>query len=204
MLIIGLTGGIGSGKSEVSRRFEELGITVTDADLAARVVVEPGQPALTAIAKHFGDNILDEGRLNRPLLRQKIFSNSDDKLWLESLLHPLIGEEINRQLQAASDQTSAAPYTILSSPLLLESQQWQLVDRVLAVDVSEDIQVQRSCARDSNSETQIRAIMKTQIERPQRLERADDVIDNSGNIDDLQDQIIKLDRQYRLMANNTA
>lgn len=192
MLTIGLTGGIGSGKSEVSRRFEALGITIADADIAARVVVEPGQPALGEISQYFGDNILTaQGSLNRALLRQKIFTQSDDKAWLESLLHPLIAAEIQRQLDCAK-----GPYRILSSPLLLETEQWRNVDRILVVDIDEETQVKRSCSRDSNSEAQIRAIMATQITRDKRVERADDIIDNNGPIAALQKQIDRLHQQY--------
>lgn len=192
MLTVGLTGGIGSGKSEVSRRFEALGITVADADIAARVVVEPGQPALKSISEKFGSSILsDDGSLNRALLRQKIFSQADDKAWLEALLHPLIAAEIQRQLDCAT-----GPYRILSSPLLLETEQWRGVDRILVVDVDEETQVRRSCSRDSNSETQIRAIMAAQITRDDRLKPADDIIDNNGPIAALQQQIDRLHQQY--------
>lgn len=192
MLTVGLTGGIGSGKSEVSRRFEVLGITVADADIAARVAVEPGQPALKSIAEKFGSNILaDDGSLNRALLRQKIFSQADDKAWIEALLHPLIAAEIQRQLDCATGH-----YRVLSSPLLLETEQWRNADRILVVDVDEETQVKRSCSRDNNSEAQIRAIMSTQISRDDRLKRADDIIDNSGPISALQQKIDELHQQY--------
>lgn len=195
-MIIGLTGGIGSGKSEVSRRFEALGIVVADADLAARVVVDRGQPALAAISKHFGNDILaPDGTLNRALLRQKIFANADDKAWLESLLHPLIASEIQRQLDAAQ-----SPYSILSSPLLLETEQWRNVDRILVVDAREKVQITRSCRRDSNSEAQIRSIMASQIARDERLKRAHDVIDNNGSISALQEQVKRLHLQYLCAA----
>ena len=118
-LIIGITGGIGSGKSAVTQRYEQHGITVADADLAARVIVEPGKPALQAIAEHFGDDILlDNGALDRAALRSRVFSDEDQRRWLEQLTHPLIGQEILDQLEA-----SRSPYTILSSPLLLETSQ---------------------------------------------------------------------------------
>ncbi len=192
MFTVGLTGGIGSGKSEVSRRFEALGITVADADLIARSVVEPNQPALDKISQHFGEDILlPNGGLDRAKLRQIIFGDSRQKLWLEQLLHPLIAAEIDDQLNNA-----ASPYSILSSPLLLESQQWQRVDRVLVVDTPVATQVKRSCARDSNSEAQIHAIINSQIKRQDRLQRADDIVDNHGNIDALQPQVELLHRQY--------
>lgn len=196
MLTIGLTGGIGSGKSEVSRRFEALGIVVADADLAARVVVDRDQPALAAISKYFGNDILaPDGSLNRALLRKKIFANADDKAWLESLLHPLIASEIQRQLDAAQ-----SPYSILSSPLLLETKQWRNVDRILVVDTREEVQITRSCRRDSNSEAQIRSIMASQIARDERLKRAHDIIDNNGSISALQEQVERLHQQYLCAA----
>ena len=192
MFTVGLTGGIGSGKSEVSRRFEALGITVADADLIARSVVKPGQPALDKISQHFGGVILlPNGGLDRAKLRQIIFGDSRQKLWLEQLLHPLIAAEIDDQLNNA-----ASPYSILSSPLLLESQQWQRVARILVVDTPVATQVKRSCARDSNNEAQIHAIINSQIKRQDRLQRADDVVDNHGNIDALQPQVELLHRQY--------
>ena len=192
MFTVGLTGGIGSGKSEVSRRFEALGITVADADLVARAVVEPGHPALNTISQHFGEVILlPNGGLNRAKLRQIIFGDSSQKTWLEQLLHPLIAAEIDYQMNNA-----ASPYSILSSPLLLESQQWQRVDRILVVDTPVTTQVERSCARDGNSEAQIRAIINSQIKRQDRLQRADDIVDNHGNIDALQPQVELLHRQY--------
>lgn len=192
MLTVGLTGGIGSGKSEVSRRFEALGICVADADIAARTVVEPGQPALADIAQHFGSDILTpSGSLNRALLRQRVFAQANDKAWLESLLHPLIATEIQQQLSCAK-----GPYRILSSPLLLETQQWRKVDRVLVVDTPEATQIARSCSRDNNSPAQIQAIIDAQIPRAERLKRADDIIHNDAGLADLHAQVEQLHRQY--------
>lgn len=197
-LIIGLTGGIGSGKSAASRFFQELGITVADSDLAARVVVEPGQPALLNIAQHFGAKVINpDGQLNRAELREIIFKDPTEKQWLETLLHPLIAAEIDRQLQQSS-----SPYTILASPLLLETEQWRKVNRVLAVDVSEELQLSRSCSRDGNTEAQINSIIAAQISRPERLKRSDDIIDNSGTIEHLQQQVKSLDERYRKIAKS--
>jgi len=197
MLIIGLTGGIGSGKSEVSRRFEALGIAVADADIAARTVVTAGQTGLEKIIQHFGPDIVNQyGDLERAKLRTIIFQHPDEKHWLESLLHPLIATELERLLKQAHKQTNG-PYCILTSPLLLETEQWQKVDRILVIDVTEATQIQRSCNRDNTSEAQIRAIIATQMPRSERLERADDVIDNNGALDALQPQIKALDRLYR-------
>ncbi|MEL7401638.1 MAG: dephospho-CoA kinase, partial [Pseudomonadota bacterium] len=128
-LIVGLTGGIGSGKTAASDHFESLGITVVDADLASRVVVEKGRPALEQIANHFGsDFITDDGELNRARLREEIFASPEAKQWLETLLHPLIREEIQSQLQSAQSD-----YVILVSPLLIETDQHLLADRVLLI-----------------------------------------------------------------------
>ena len=195
-LIIGLTGGIGSGKSEVSRRFQSLGIVVVDADEVARLVVEPGQAALADIATHFGSHIVSvDGRLNRALLRKIIFSQPEEKRWLEALLHPLINQEIRQQL---ADATS--PYTMLSSPLLLETRQHELVDRILVIDASEALQVARAGSRDGNSSEQIKAIMATQLSREARNSRADDIIHNHGDLLELDEQVNTLHQQYMALT----
>ena len=195
-VVIGVTGGIGSGKSAVTARFEQLGIAVVDADVAARVIVEPGGTALTAIADHFGHDILmADGSLDRAALRLRVFAEADERLWLEQLTHPLIGEEIRRQLAAAS-----SPYSILSSPLLLETQQRELVDCVVVVDVPEEMQLQRAAMRDANSEEQIRRIMAAQMQREQRLELADIVIDNSRPLSELDGVANELHKEFLLRA----
>lgn len=197
-LIIGLTGGIGSGKSEVSRRFQSLGIVVVDADEVARLVVEPGQPALAAIAEHFGGDILSrDGRLNRALLRKIIFSDPEEKRWLEGLLHPLINQEIRRQLASAD-----SPYAILSSPLLLETRQHELVDRILVIDASEALQVARASSRDGNTIEQIEAIMATQLNREMRISKADDIIHNHGDLPELDQQVNALHQKYMALTAN--
>ena len=181
-MIIGLTGGIGSGKTAVSDTFEKLGITVVDADLASRVVVEKGKPCLEEIAKHFGDNILNEsGELNRAKLREIIFNSDSEKLWLESLLHPAIAEQIKDELNA-----SKSPYTILVSPLLLETNQRDFCDKVLVVDVPIELQMERTTKRDGVSEDQVKSIIKSQINRDERLQLADEIILNEGSIEDLE------------------
>lgn len=195
-LIVGLTGGIGSGKSEVARRFETLGISVVDADLVAREVVEPGKPALDTIANHFGKDILNSDRtLDRAKLRRIIFSDPAEKQWLEALLHPIIRTETITQLHASS-----SAYTILMSPLLLETDQYKLVDRVLVVDASESLQLTRASARDGNSPEQIERIMASQLNRQERLERAADVIHNHNNLSELQTQIDELHIYYLQLA----
>lgn len=190
-LIVGITGGIGSGKSAVTKRLEALGITVVDADLASRVIVEPGKPALREIAAHFGNDILNpDGSLDRAALRQKVFADEQERHWLEQLTHPLIGEEIFAQLQA-----STSTYTVLSSPLLLETTQKDLVDVVVVVDVPPATQLERTMARDDNDEAQVRRIMAAQIARDDRLALADIVVDNSGTLEALDDRVSQLHAQ---------
>ena len=199
-LIIGLTGGIGSGKSEASKRFAERGVLVVDADVVAREVVEPGKPALMQITAHFGIGILDAaGSLQRGKLREIIFSNSTEKQWLESLLHPIINAEIRRQLAGAT-----SPYSILASPLLLETRQFELVDRILVIDASEQQQLERASKRDKNNEGQIKAIMETQLSRQERCARATDIIQNHGSIDEIDEQVEKLHQLYLELAQSTA
>ncbi|MBL4583832.1 MAG: dephospho-CoA kinase [Pseudomonadales bacterium] len=198
MLIIGLTGGIGSGKTAASDHFQALGITIVDADVASRTVVEPGKPALQKIAERFGpEMILDDGGLNRALMRTRVFATEEDRLWLEALLHPLIGEEIAQGLQ-----NSTSPYSILVSPLLLETTQASFVARVLVIDVPVDVQVERTMARDNNSEEQVRAIVAAQSDRQQRLEKADDVIVNDKDLAALHKNVETLHQTYLKLANN--
>nr|WP_067298759.1 dephospho-CoA kinase [Marinobacterium profundum] len=190
MFVAGLTGGIGSGKSAVARLIQEQGIVAVDADQVARDVVAPGEPALAQIAKRFGAEILQsDGALNRAALRQIVFATPDARLWLETLLHPLIRQRIQASLQAA---TSA--YSLLMSPLLLETDQHKLVDYIVVVDVPEEIQLQRATERDRNSTDQIRRIMAAQMDRKTRLARADSIIDNSGNLQSLRAATLQLHR----------
>ena len=190
--VVGITGGIGSGKSAVTERFEKLGICVVDADLAARVIVEPGRPALTAIAEHFGDAILlHDGTLDRAALRAEIFSDEKQRHWLERLTHPLIGEEIVAQLEQAT-----SPYTILSSPLLLETSQGQLADCTVVVDVPVEVQLQRTMARDSNDASQVKRIMAAQMGREERLKKADIIIDNSVSLQNLSIAVEELHKEF--------
>lgn len=196
MFVVGLTGGIGSGKSEVSRRFETLGIRVVDADVIARELVAPQSPALPSIISHFGDSIVDaQGALDRAQLRAIIFSQPEQKTWLENLLHPLVREQTIQQLEAAK-----SPYAILSSPLLLETSQWQLVNRILVIDASEDLQLARASARDSNNSAQIQAIMKTQLTRSERCAKANDIIANHGDLAELDQQVAQLHATYLSLA----
>ena len=182
--VVGVTGGIGSGKSAVTAHLENLGIDVVDADLVARVIVEPGQPALAEIAAHFGSEILQQdGTLDRAALRKIVFEDSAARAWLESVTHPAIRQEIESQLRGA---TSA--YVVLSSPLLLEAKQHSFVNHVVVVDVTEDLQIERTTVRDNNNAALVRKIMSAQLPRAERVNRADEVIDNSGSLSDLKFQ----------------
>jgi dephospho-CoA kinase len=187
-MIVGLTGGIGSGKSAVSAQLKAIGISVVDADQVARDVVLVGSPALNHIANYFGNQILlDDGALNRAALRQKIFANKVQKQWLESLLHPLINVEIHQQLAAAS-----SVYAILESPLLLETGQHKYTDFVVVVDASVELQRLRACQRDGSTAVQIDAIIASQMPRRQRLPKADWVLDNQQDLNHLSEQVLKL------------
>ncbi|MFO6423307.1 dephospho-CoA kinase [Motilimonas sp. KMU-193] len=200
MLIIGLTGGIGSGKSAASACFKQLGIEVVDADLVAREVVAPDSScaALAQITAHFGQGILtNKGELDRAKLRQLIFQDPEEKAWLNALLHPLIRQSMLAQLNACN-----GPYAILEAPLLIENQLQQYINKLIVVDVPESLQVSRAMARDNNSQAQIRAIMAAQVSRQQRLEQADFVLDNSGSLSELQQQVGALHQQLISMTLN--
>ena len=196
--VVGLTGGIGSGKSAVSDRFKSLGIDIVDADVASRVVVEPGRPALVEIAKHFGSDILlADGALNRPVMRTRVFADPAERTWLEQLLHPLINLEIEAGLAR-----STSPYAMLVSPLLFEIGQDRYAQRILVVDVPVEVQVQRTIARDNNSEEQVRAIIASQTSREERLGHADDVLLNDGDLDSLYRKIDQLHTRYLAIAES--
>ena len=190
--VLGLTGGIGSGKSAAADAFAELGIETIDADHAARWVVEPGRPALEKIVDRFGDAVLlGDGQLNRAVLREHIFAELEQRKWLEKLLHPLIREEITQFLNAAQ-----SPYAILVSPLLIESGQYKIVQRVLVVDVPSELQMARALQRDQVSEAQLQAIMQAQLKRDERLQYADDVLCNAADKAALHDEVSRLHAYY--------
>lgn len=194
--VVGITGGIGSGKSAVTARLETLGVDVVDADLAARVVVEPGQPALAAIAERFGKNILQQnGSLDRAALRKIVFEDPEARRWLEGVTHPAIRQEIEDQLQRATSS-----YVVLSSPLLLEAKQHSFVNHIVVVDVTEELQIERTMARDSNSAELIQNIMAAQLPRAERVNRADEIIDNSGSLDHLNTQTDALHQRMLMRA----
>jgi|TARA_B100000902_G_scaffold399477_1_gene470531 dephospho-CoA kinase len=191
-MIVGLTGGIGSGKTAVSDLFQDLGITIVDADLASRVVVEKGREELNKIAEHFGEDILNSnGELDRAKLREVIFNSEEEKLWLESLLHPAIASQIQKELDS-----SESPYTILVSPLLLETDQKNFCSTVLVVDVPVEIQIERTSKRDNVSEEQIKSIIASQIDRDSRLEQADEVILNDGSVQQLESKVQELHKKF--------
>ncbi len=196
-LLIGLTGGIASGKSAAAQRFIELGIPVIDADEAARTVVEPGQPGLAQIVAKFGPGVLTpEGHLDRRALRHRVFSDPVLRKDLEAILHPLIRVEMGRRVAATS-----GPYAVLAIPLLVEGGTRQTVDRILVVDVEESVQLHRVMARDACSEAQARAILAAQASRAERLQAADDVLVNSGTLSDLHQAVDRLHERYlRLVA----
>ncbi len=180
-LRVGVTGGIGSGKTALTDRLASHGITIVDADLVAREVVAPGSEALALIAERHGENILqDDGSLDRAALRRIVFADEHERQWLESITHPRIGALMAERLAAATEA-----YVVLSSPLLLEGSQRTLVDHVVVVDVPEAVQVQRTMIRDDNSEALVKSIMAAQLPRDERLRRADRVVDNSGSLEDL-------------------
>lgn len=194
-MIIGLTGGIGSGKSTVARAFGSLGIGWVDADDIAREVVAPGEPALSAIADRYGAKVLNtNGTLNRSALRTIVFEDPTERQWLESVTHPNVRERLLARLE---ELKAHSPYVLLVSPLLFESGQNKLVNRTLVIDVPVDIQLQRTLQRDGVSETQVRAILAAQLPCEDRLAKGDDVIDNSGDHAYMMQQVIKLDQRYR-------
>lgn len=173
--VVGLTGGIGSGKTTIANLFSELGVPIVDADIVSRQVVEKGSPLLAQIAEHFGHHILTEqGELNRAKLRQIIFAHEAEKQWLNHLLHPAIREEMIHQLQACQ-----APYVLFVVPLLIENQLTTLCDRILVIDVAPEIQLERAAKRDQNHLEIIKNIMKSQVSREVRLNYADDIIENN-------------------------
>lgn len=197
---VALTGGIGSGKTTVANAFSRLGVTVIDADVIARQVVAPGQSALNAISEHFGNDILlADGSLNRRLLREKIFSSPDEKRWLNALLHPLIHQRTQAELSHAR-----SPYVLWVVPLLVENQLQQKADRVLVVDVSPEVQIERTIGRDDVSRQHAEQILAAQATREQRLAIADDVINNNGAPDRVAEHVERLHRQYLQLASQAA
>lgn len=197
--VIGLTGGIAAGKSELSRRFEDLGITVADADVAARAVVAPGSDGLERIAAHFGDGILlDDGNLDRATLRERIFASVQDRQALEAITHPAIRQSLRETCEQA-----AGPYAIAAIPLLTEAggrRQYPWLDRILVIDVPVAVQHARLLQRDGITAELADRMIAAQASREARLALADDVVVNDGQPEHLQAKVEALDRLYRELA----
>ena len=196
MFTIGLTGGIGSGKSTVANMFRDLGVPVYDTDAIARQLVDPGQPALNEIIDSFGNQILlADGSLDRQKLKQLVFNDEQARLKLESILHPRIKEELLQKINSGK-----TAYCVAVIPLMLEKNWQSLVDRIVVVDVSEETQVQRASHRDQIPEAMVRKIMESQIDRKSRLAKADDIIDNNGESQSVQARVNTLHKKYLAMA----
>ena len=198
-IVIGLTGGIGSGKTTVANIFADLGVDIIDADIAARKVVIPQSNALEQISNHFGSQFIQaDGSLNRPLLRSQIFNHEKDKLWLNNLLHPLI-----RQTMLDEIQQSQSSYCLLVAPLLIENNLQSLVDRILVIDIHEEEQIKRAIIRDPSSQEEIIKIIASQVPRQERLKFADDIIDNSkSDLSIIKNIVLKLDKKYHGLVKN--
>ena len=201
--LVGLTGGIGSGKSTVANSFKKLGIRVVDADYAARAVVEPGSEALNQIEAYFqplaGDTpIIVEGKLNRSALRAIIFNDADKKSWLEALLHPLISQWIDDQISLPTE----SPYIILESPLLFETEQHNKVNTALLIDIPPELQIQRASQRDGNSADQIQAIINSQMSRKDKLNKAAYIFDNSQDTKNIDTRVMALHQQFLCLAES--
>ena len=194
--VVGITGGIGSGKSTVAVLFEKLGIVVADADQASREIVEPGQDAYLAILEKFGNSVLlEDGTLNRAYLRQKIFAEKIDRVWLERLTHVPIMQNLKDKLQSAK-----SAYGILM--LSTGAGKSPLMDRMIVIDVTPDVQISRVKERDHNDEALIRKIMASQPKREDRLSWADDVIENNGDLASLKQAVYDLHQHYLKLANH--
>ncbi len=194
--VVGLTGGIGSGKTTVSDLFANLGITIADADVVARTIVEPGRPAHSAIKDRFGGSILlEDGFLNRAKLRQIIFSKPEDRRWLERQTHGPI-----MQMLAEIIESAASPFSILV--LSAGAGRSPQINKMLVVDTSEELQISRVTRRDSNSRQQVESIMASQPTREERLSRADNVIVNEGSVDQLEQEVLDLHHYYSKLADD--
>lgn len=196
MYTVGLTGGIASGKNAATDMFAELGVEIIDADIIAREIVEPGQPALKEIEATFGpEAICEDGSMNRPFMRELVFSDDDKRDMLNAITHKRIIETMFHRAEV-----SQSPYCILSVAILIEIGVADLVDRVIVVDIPEQMQIERVMARDNQTEEQARNILKAQLPRLERLARADDVLDNTSTLDELRKRVEGAHQQYLLFA----
>tara|TARA_R110002051_G_scaffold279287_2_gene340729 strand:+ start:1151 stop:1780 length:630 start_codon:yes stop_codon:yes gene_type:complete len=196
--IVGLTGGIASGKTTVANLFAQYGIDLVDADVIAREVVSIGSDGLNAIKQHFGQGILlADNSLDRAALRAQVFNNPEQRLWLNNLLHPMIRQKMLDQVQA-----STSAYVIMVVPLLFENHLDSLVDTTLVVDIVPELQVSRTMQRDGVSKEQVEHILASQMTREQRLALADNIIDNQGEHEQLRSQVFRLHQQYLQQATD--
>lgn len=195
--IVGLTGGIGSGKSTVAKLFQSLGVDHVDADDIAREVVEPGEPCLSEIRAHFGADVLNEdGTLNRGKLRQLVFATPSERQWLENLTHPAIRERLQSRL---NDMKGV--YALLVHPLLFEKQQHTLCDTTIAISVPRILQIERATKRDNNSADQIERIMATQLDNNERCAKANFILENTGNSEELS---VKVNELHKILMKQLA
>jgi len=196
MFRVGLTGGIGSGKTTITNLFSQLGVPIIDMDILAREAVLPGQSALTEIKKAFGESICNkDNELDRKKLRDIIFDDPDKRQQLEAILHPRI-----RALAEAKIAALDSPYCIIVIPLLFETGRKDNIQRILVVDTDTESQIKRTMQRDGISDTAVRNILATQVDRQTRLAQADDIIQNSGDIESLKTQVAQLHQQYLDLA----
>lgn len=196
ILRIGLTGGIGSGKTVVAQAFAELGVPVIDADVITRELVEPGQPAIEKIKKLLGKEFIGaDNRLDRTKLREHVFASPAARKTLESILHPLVHDAIREETNRLN-----SPYCVIVIPLLIEAEQQSLVDRTLVVDAAEEICIERVVLRDHTTAEAAKQILSAQLDRVTRLEHADDVIKNEGDLESVTDQVARLHQQYLSLA----
>jgi dephospho-CoA kinase len=195
MLKVGLTGGVGCGKSTVACLFGELGVPIFDADQIARELAEPGQPAYTAIAEAFGDILLEDGRINRTRLRARVYANPQDRRTLEGILHPMVYTSLRDKAEGLQE-----PYCIFAIPLLIETGRQDFVDKILVVDCHPDQQYERVRRRDGLDDAAIARIIAAQASRYEKLAAASDIIKNTGRVERLWEQVAKLHQAYLTMA----
>lgn len=196
MFVVGITGGIGSGKSAVTAKLEQLGIDIIDTDIVAREVVEPGTKALKDIQSYFGDRVLSsDGALDRAALREIVFSEPEKRKWLEALLHPIIRNETIKQLNNTS-----SPYAVLASPLLLETDQHELTQHIVLIDVSVETQIERTIARDNNNRKQVEAIIAAQMSRTEKQRKSDIIVTNDEDLSALYNKVSVLHETLKRLA----